>query len=321
MTDQPHYQLPPAQRRRLVFRAVLRGVLTAAALVVLYYVLPLDQPWNGDTAVRILIGLLVFAGIAVWQVRSIIGSRYPRIRAFEALGLILPFYLLVFASTYFVMQRASAANFTQPLTRTDALYFAVTVFSTVGFGDITPKSEAARVLLIVQMLGDIALLGAGVRVLLGAVRRGPTTGHERPGRPGGREDRQDRAAGLWTCAPRGAPHGQRRRQFSASADLRGGAATPRYRHGCLGGVSDSSALAEARRIVPAPPIRARRHGGTPSISVSSEKLRNVLISTISPSWRTLLRVGATAIVRIRSAATSISSPSSRVPPNAWRRTR
>ena len=95
----------------------------------------------------------------------------PGYESFEALGLILPLYLLVFASTYFVMERASAANFTQPLTRTDALYFAVTVFSTVGFGDIAAKSEAARVVLIVQMLGDLALLGAGVRVLLGAVRR------------------------------------------------------------------------------------------------------------------------------------------------------
>jgi hypothetical protein len=28
-----------------------------------------------------------------------------------------------------------------PLTRTDALYFSVTVFSTVGFGDITAKSQ------------------------------------------------------------------------------------------------------------------------------------------------------------------------------------
>jgi voltage-gated potassium channel len=172
MTDQAHNQLPPAKRRRLVFRAVLRGVLSTAVLVVLYYVLPLDQPWNADTAARILIGLLVFAGITVWQIRSIAGSRYPRIRAFEALGLIVPLYLLVFASTYFVMQRASAANFTQPLTRTDALYFTVTVFSTVGFGDITPKAEAARVVLIVQMLGDLAVLGAGARVLLGAVRRG-----------------------------------------------------------------------------------------------------------------------------------------------------
>ena len=50
-----------------------------------------------------------------------------------------------------------------------------------------------------------------------------------------------------------------------------------------GGVLDSSALAAARRIVPAPPTNARRHGATPSISVSSEKLRNVLITTISPS--------------------------------------
>ena len=48
----------------------------------------------------------------------------------------------------------------------------MTVFSTVGFGDIVPRSEAARVVLMVQMLGDLALLGAGARILLGAVRRG-----------------------------------------------------------------------------------------------------------------------------------------------------
>ena len=172
MTEQPYQELPAARRRRVIFWAVLRGVLSTAVLVVLYYVLPLNQPWNGDTAVRVLIGLLVFVGITLWQVRTITGSRYPGLKAFEALGLIVPFYLLPFASTYFVMERASTANFTEPLTRTDALYFSVTVFSTVGFGDIAPKSEAARVLLIVQMLGDLALLGAGARVLLGAVRRG-----------------------------------------------------------------------------------------------------------------------------------------------------
>ena len=86
--------------------------------------------------------------------------------------MIVPLFLLLFASTYFVIERASAANFTQPLARTDALYFAVTVFSTVGFGDIAPKSEAARVVLIVQMLADLAVLGAGARVVLGAVQRG-----------------------------------------------------------------------------------------------------------------------------------------------------
>ena len=172
MTDHPNKGLPAAKRKRLIFWAVLRGVATTTALVVLYYVLPLDQSWDTGTAVRLLIGFLVFAGLTVWQVRAIVGSRYPAMRAFEALAFIVPIYLLVFAATFYMMERASAANFTQPLTRTDALYFSVTVFATVGFGDITAKSETARVVLIVQMLGDLALLGAGARVLLGAVRLG-----------------------------------------------------------------------------------------------------------------------------------------------------
>ena len=172
MTGERPKDLPRAQRRRLIAGAALRSVLVAAVLVVLYYLLPLDRPWDSDTAVRLLIGLLIFVGVMVWGVRTVAGSQYPGVRAAEALALVLPFFLLLFASTYFEMERASAASFTQPLTRTDALYFTVTVFTTVGFGDITAKSETARVVLIVQMLGDLVLLGAGARVLLGAVQRG-----------------------------------------------------------------------------------------------------------------------------------------------------
>jgi len=172
MTDQPNQEQPPSKRRRFIAGAVLRGLVVTTVLVVLYYLLPLDQPWDAGTAVRLLIGLLVFAGLTVWQVKAVAGSRYPAVRAFQTLGLIVPFFLLLFASTYFLMERDAAASFTQPLTRTDALYFSVTVFTTVGFGDITAKSETARVVLIVQMLADLALLGAGARVLLGAVRRG-----------------------------------------------------------------------------------------------------------------------------------------------------
>jgi voltage-gated potassium channel len=172
MTADPHQDLPAVPSRRTVVWAVLRGFLSATVLVVLYYVLPLGEPLGTGTVVRVLIGLAVFVAITVWQIRTITGSPYPGMKAVEALGLLFPFYMLLFASTYFVMERASAASFTEPLTRTDALYFTTTVFSTVGFGDIAPKSEPARIVLIVQMLGDLALLGAGARLLLGAVRRG-----------------------------------------------------------------------------------------------------------------------------------------------------
>jgi voltage-gated potassium channel len=187
MTVEHDQDLSAAERRRLIFWAALRSVLIAAVLVVLYYVLPLDRPWDSDTAVRLLIGLVVVAGVVVWGVRFIAGSRYPGVRAAEAVALVIPFFLLLFASTYFVLERNSAASFTQPLTRTDALYFTVTVFSTVGFGDITAKSEAARVVLIVQMLADLVLLGTVLRVLLGAVQRGrerrSQTGDDAAARP------------------------------------------------------------------------------------------------------------------------------------------
>jgi hypothetical protein len=96
-------------------RAFEGGLVITTVLVVLYYLLPLDRPLDTGTAVRLLIGLLVFAGLAVWSVRAITGSRYPGLRAAEALGLIIPLYLLLFASTYFLMERASAGTFTQPL--------------------------------------------------------------------------------------------------------------------------------------------------------------------------------------------------------------
>jgi voltage-gated potassium channel len=171
MTADPYLELPPVKRRRLVYAAALRGVLTATVLLVLYYVLPFDT-WSGDTALRLLAGLVIFIGVTVWQIRSIAGARYPGLKAAEVLGLVLPLYLVVFASTYYVMERTSVATFSEPLTRTGALYFTVTVFSTVGFGDIVARTDVARLVVVVQMLGDLALLGAGARLLLGAVRRG-----------------------------------------------------------------------------------------------------------------------------------------------------
>jgi voltage-gated potassium channel len=175
MTSDPHHELTPAKRRRLIYRTMARGLLAASVLVVVYYLLP-DRSWTGAAVLRVLAGLLVFAGITAWQLRAIAGTRYPGLKAAEALSLILPLFLLMFASAYYEMERASAAAFTQPLTKTDALYFTVTVFSTVGFGDITAKSETARVVVIIQMLGDLALLAVGARLLLEAVHRGQQRG-------------------------------------------------------------------------------------------------------------------------------------------------
>ena len=97
-------------------------------------------------------GLVALIALITFQVRSILVSRFPGLRAVEALATNIPLFLLLFASAYLVMSTESAGSFSQQPTHTDALYFTVTVFSTVGFGDITAKTEAAR--LVVSRADD-----------------------------------------------------------------------------------------------------------------------------------------------------------------------
>jgi voltage-gated potassium channel len=172
MTELPHEQLPPAKRRRLVLRVSLQALATTTVLVVLYYVLPLDDRSDAWTVTQLIIGLVVLVGIVAWQVRAIIGSEFPRVRAIQALFVAVPFYVLTFAASYFLIAGSARTNFAEPLSRTDALYFTVTVLSTVGFGDITPKSEFARLVVTVQMIANLILIGLGLRTLLGAAQLG-----------------------------------------------------------------------------------------------------------------------------------------------------
>ena len=162
--------LPKSQRRRLVVVSTLRTVGTIALLVALYYLLPLDNRSDATTVAELVLGIVAMVVVVIWQVRKIIESPHPNARATESLAFTVPLYLLLFSTTYFLIERSLPSSFTEPLTRTDALYFSATVFTTVGFGDISAKSQAARLLVTGQMMLDLVLLGLVVKLFLGAVK-------------------------------------------------------------------------------------------------------------------------------------------------------
>ncbi|HET6918729.1 MAG TPA: potassium channel family protein [Jiangellaceae bacterium] len=164
--------LESRRHRRLIVAGLFRASLTTVVLVALYYVLPFDEPLQMSAVVRLIVSLIIFSGVVIWQIRSILRSRYPGIRAAVALAVAAPLFLLIFASTYFLMSGGGSGNFSQTMTRTDALYFTVTTFATVGFGDITATSQLARSIVTVQMILDLLILGLGIRALLGVVRLG-----------------------------------------------------------------------------------------------------------------------------------------------------
>jgi voltage-gated potassium channel len=166
-----HYdELTPAARKRLVVASLLRAGASVTVLVLVYYTIPLDRPLNAATWIGFGLGLLAFAAVIAWQERAILASDVPRLRAIQAVAVGLPLLLLLFASTYLRMSRASPDSFSEALGRTDALYFTVTVFATVGFGDIAPRSELARILTMIQMLTGLVVVGLVAKILLDAVQ-------------------------------------------------------------------------------------------------------------------------------------------------------
>jgi voltage-gated potassium channel len=134
--------------------------------VALHYALPLDHSSAPVAVTILLIGLAGFIALVAYHVRLIIRSPLPRLRAIESLAVSVPFFLLLFAGTYVALAAMSASNFGGHLSHTDGLYFTVTVFSTVGFGDITAKTQAARLVVTGQMIADLIILGVAIKVIV-----------------------------------------------------------------------------------------------------------------------------------------------------------
>jgi voltage-gated potassium channel len=164
--------LTRAQRQRGITLGLLRALAVSAVLIALYYLLPLDHLTGISLLVAMIIGLLALAAMTAYQVWAILRAAHPGVRAIEALATTVPLFLLLFAATYFLMSHTSTGNFNvHALTRTDSIYFTVTVFATVGFGDISPASQTARLVVTAQMILNLIVLGLGVRLIIGAVQQ------------------------------------------------------------------------------------------------------------------------------------------------------
>jgi hypothetical protein len=164
--------LTPAERRQALLRSAVRCVAVAAAVVALYYAFPFGGR-IADSAVllRLTLGAIVFVAVMAWQLRRIIVADLPELRAVETLAIVVPLFLTIYAGTYVTLSLISPASFSEPLYRTSSLYFVIVTFGTVGFGDIAPKSDLARLLVSSQIVCDLVLIGAVLRLVFGVSRR------------------------------------------------------------------------------------------------------------------------------------------------------
>jgi voltage-gated potassium channel len=160
------------QRQRVVARTAFRIVVSVVLLFALYGAVPVADRTGIGTLLELLMGLIIFAALLGWQVLKIMGAEHPELRAAEALAIAVPVVLIVFAFTYLSLSHVQPKSFSEPLNHVRSIYFVVTVVSTVGFGDITPKTDAAMILVSFQIMLDLVLLVGIVRAVFFAAQVG-----------------------------------------------------------------------------------------------------------------------------------------------------
>jgi voltage-gated potassium channel len=144
---------------------VITTLGSLAACLLLYYGVPLgdaDRAW-----VQILLFVLGFVGLCylvAFQVRrQLRAGREPSVRVQSVIGLLSPI-IVFFSIAYYLLAIHGNGEFVGIETRTDALYFTVVTLGTVGYGDVHPVGQASRVVAIVQILFDLAVIGVLVAV-------------------------------------------------------------------------------------------------------------------------------------------------------------
>ena len=122
MTMSGESPLGDFERSHLV-KTLVRAVVSAVLLVVLYYVFPIEHREHQSVALRLSVALVVFSIVLAIEVRQIAKHDHPMLRAGVAMATIIPLFLVLFAWIYLTMSASSPAAFGVQLTRTSALYF------------------------------------------------------------------------------------------------------------------------------------------------------------------------------------------------------
>jgi len=168
--------LTPRERRREVARSIAHVIVAWVVLLGVFYAIPTGVSSSAGDLARVIIAVVVLGAVLAWQTYRIMRADFPELRAGVALGVVVPLFFVLFATTYLSMSEASGTTFTQGLDHTRALYFTITVFSTVGFGDITPATDPARLVVAAQMILGLLLIGGVVKVLSGAAKQAVARG-------------------------------------------------------------------------------------------------------------------------------------------------
>ncbi|GAA1405944.1 hypothetical protein AUR04nite_16630 [Glutamicibacter uratoxydans] len=143
----------PRGRHKDRKRDVLRSLIVALSLVVLFLTVPLSRldpsPW---WLVLLIVGTALVLLTALFRlIRRGAGL-------FRLLNLLMT-VVIAFAFGFYTISVHMPGQFEGIDTRIDALYFTLTTMTTTGYGDIHPTGQLGKVMVSLALVFDVVFLG------------------------------------------------------------------------------------------------------------------------------------------------------------------
>ncbi|SDD74511.1 potassium channel family protein [Streptomyces prasinopilosus] len=155
----------PATARRTLWRWFAQAV-AATVLVTAYFLLPVDglgprRPTLSWTLFGLALALI--AALLLRQISHVL-FHHPHARPGLVIPLLMSLSILVFATAYQALAQTPGELIGLD-TRLDALYFTMVTLATIGYGDITPHGQTARLVAMLQILYTFIFLTAAATAL------------------------------------------------------------------------------------------------------------------------------------------------------------
>ena len=181
MTEDPRGAVP---RRRFITRGgAVRSLVNLAAVLLLYFAIPLDTSSSGvRVAVNIALTVLAIGTVTYVLLREFRLARDGGEEGLRPIQLIVFFeiVLVIFSVAIYSLAMHGTDQMSGVHTRMDALYFSAVTMATVGYGDIHATGQAAKAVVTAQIAFDVIFIATFVRLLTQAVQT-KVTREERDG--------------------------------------------------------------------------------------------------------------------------------------------
>jgi nitrate reductase gamma subunit len=151
---------------------LVQVLLGSVIVVVVYFLLPLDRDFGVLLGVGACLAMVVgLLPMTVRRARRVMVSATPFIEAIKSIALLYTMVVVGFAMAYLLMATQADDQMHGIETHVDALYFSVVTNATVGYGDMVPVGQLARVVVMVHIVLGLVTLGFAARLLTVVLQR------------------------------------------------------------------------------------------------------------------------------------------------------